>query len=187
MPNFLVGAAILPHLCGKKVILDIHDSMPETYLTKFDKGLNRLIFRLLCWEEALCCSIAHKVICVNHVQSAALIKRKISPKKMVISMNVPDPGVFVIDTTRNRKSDKNGFKLVYHGTLTSRLGIDIAIRAVAKLVDEIPGLEFFIMGNGDDLDEYVRLSKSLGLNGQVHFNRKMVPIEKLGEMIQQMN
>ena len=37
MPDFLVLAGIIPRCFKKKLILDIHDSMPETYSTKFDK------------------------------------------------------------------------------------------------------------------------------------------------------
>ena len=35
MPDFMVGAALLPRLFGAKVILDVHDVMPEIYMTKF--------------------------------------------------------------------------------------------------------------------------------------------------------
>ncbi len=35
MPDALVFAAVIPRLCGAKVILDIHDPMPETYGSKF--------------------------------------------------------------------------------------------------------------------------------------------------------
>src|SRR5205085_9545122 len=36
MPNFLVIAALPARLLGARVILDIHDTMPEAYATKFD-------------------------------------------------------------------------------------------------------------------------------------------------------
>lgn len=187
MPNFLVFTAILPRLLGKKVVLDIHDSVPETYCTKFGGQMNRLLFKVLCREEALCCGFAHIVICVNHVQRAALIQRGINPKKMVISLNVPDPKIFTPKPQTNKPENKNGFRLVYHGTITKRLGIDIAITSLTRLTHEIPGLEFFILGTGEDLDEYARLGQKLGLNGQIHFNRKMVPMDQLCEMIAEMD
>ena len=37
MPNFLVFTGVLPKLFGKKLILDIHDTMIETYEGKFRK------------------------------------------------------------------------------------------------------------------------------------------------------
>src|SRR5262249_20741567 len=38
MPNFLVFAALAPKLHGAKVILDIHDLLPELYANKFQGG-----------------------------------------------------------------------------------------------------------------------------------------------------
>src|SRR5262249_542632 len=35
MPDFLVFSTIIPRLCGAKVILDIHDPMPNTFASKF--------------------------------------------------------------------------------------------------------------------------------------------------------
>ena len=49
MPNFLVLAGVLPRLFGKKVILDIHDSIPETYSGKFGK-MPKVLYKLLCLE-----------------------------------------------------------------------------------------------------------------------------------------
>ncbi len=94
MPNFLVLAGILPRMFGKKMILDIHDSTPETYFARYGKTANKMLFKILCWEEALCCKFVSKVICVNHVQRDVLVKRGIPSKKIAISMNVPDPKWF---------------------------------------------------------------------------------------------
>jgi glycosyltransferase involved in cell wall biosynthesis len=90
MPNFLVFAAILARVCGKKLILDIHDSVPETYAAKFYKNPNKLLFWLLCCEEAVCCLLVHKIICVNHPQRDTLVRRGINSAKIIVSMNVPD-------------------------------------------------------------------------------------------------
>ena len=52
IPDFLVFAALIPRMFGCKLILDIHDSVPETYLTKFS-GKKDLLFKLLCLEESV--------------------------------------------------------------------------------------------------------------------------------------
>ena len=77
MPDFLIFAAIVPRLLGRKVILDIHDSVPETFIGKF-KSHSGLMFRLLCLEESICCRLAHRIICVNHPQRDVLVSRGIS-------------------------------------------------------------------------------------------------------------
>ena len=165
MPDFLIFSAILPRLFQKKVILDIHDSMPETYSTKFAGGSNRLLFKMLCIEEAVCCALANKVICVNHLQRDVLVKRGLDSKKITVSMNVPDHKKFSMKKNgKGVQKSRKGFRLVYHGTLAKRLGVDLAIEAAAMLVDEIPGLELNILGHGDDMQEFVELSRNLGID-----------------------
>lgn len=188
MPDFLVFSAILSRLFGTKVVLDIHDSMPETYCAKFESSSNRLLFRTLCWEEAACCWFADKVICVNHIQRDALIRRGIPAHKIEVSMNVPDHKRFNLNKKikTGRKSWEN-VKLVYHGTITKRLGVDLAIRAVANLIDEIPGLEFHILGHGDDIEEFIELSKNLGAEKCIYFSKKMVPLEDLVDILSGMD
>jgi glycosyltransferase involved in cell wall biosynthesis len=187
MPDFLVFAATLPCILKRKVVLDIHDSLPETYAAKYDDAENRFLFKLLCWEETLCCKFASKIICVNHVQRDALIKRGIPAEKIIVSMNVPDHKKFsLIHTKQSENTSSHTFKLIYHGTITKRLGVDFAIKAVAKLIDKIPGLEFHIFGDGDDVKEFIELSKVLGIDSIVHFN-KMILLEDLISIISGMD
>ena len=133
MPNFLVLAGLLPRVFGKRMILDIHDSTPETYFARYGEKANKLLFKLLCWEESLCSKFVSKVICVNHVQRDALVKRGLPSKKIAISMNVPDPKWFKTNGTPRDNPRNQNIKMIYHGTIAKRLGIDLAIRAFAKI------------------------------------------------------
>ena len=179
MPNFLVFAGIVPRIFGKKVILDVHDTVPETYGAKFDT-YNSKLFSVLCLEERIACAFSSKIICVNHVQSASLVKRGIPERKIVISMNVPDPFRFnpkMVKAHIKRKS--NTFRLIYHGTIAKRLGIDLIIHAVAMLKNEIPDIEFQIWGkSGEDMDGLFRLSCELNIRDKITF-REPVSIERL--------
>ena len=75
IPDFLVLAGVIPRLAGKKVVLDVHDSVPETFATKFSGG--SVVWKALCLEERLSALVAHKVICVNHPQRDTLVARGI--------------------------------------------------------------------------------------------------------------
>jgi glycosyltransferase involved in cell wall biosynthesis len=188
MPDFLVFSAMLPKLFRRKIILDIHDSMPETYAAKFKQRMGGILFRILCWEEILCSKFADKIICVNHVQKEAIMSRGVEAKKIKVLLNVPDPQKFSIGSkTHSAEKSRKSFNLVYHGTLTRRLGIDLAIMAVARLISSIPELEFHILGNGDDMDEFIELSRSLGVSRSIHFNKKMIPVEQLAEELRGMH
>ena len=185
MPDFLIFSAIVPRLLGRKVILDIHDSIPETYIGKFKKN-SALMFRFLCMEEAVCCRLAHRIICVNHPQRDLLASRGIPEHKISVSMNVPDERWF--GNGSNGDSERtvpDSFNLVFHGTLARRLGVDLTIHAISNLNGRIPGLKFHIIGTGDDLEELVALTESLSLGSCVQFHGP-VPIEDLASALRPM-
>lgn len=186
MPNFLVFSAMIPRLSEKKVILDIHDSVPETYVAKFGTN-SSFIFKLFSFEEALCCRFAQNIICVNHPQRDVLVKRGIPADKIFVSMNVPHRRWFGVDLqNENETQQADDFNLVYHGTLAKRLGIDLTIHALAKLIDKIPNLKFHVYGEGDDLDEFVALRDQLGLQNHVNFNPSR-PLESLLPALRRMH
>jgi len=175
LPDFLVFAAVLPRLAGKKVVLDVHDSVPETFATKFSG--NPLLYKALCLEERVSAAVAHKVICVNHPQRDVLVARGIPAAKTFVSMNVPDPRIF---GTATPEHTANGhFNLVYHGTMAERLGVDLVIRAVAQLRERIPGLTLHLWGGGDDLPTFEGLASELGVRDRVSFKPKGFPLDEL--------
>jgi glycosyltransferase involved in cell wall biosynthesis len=181
MPDFVVFAAVLPRLLGRPVVLDIHDSMPETFSGKFPTLFGRAFFRAMCAEEKLCSLFATKIICVNHPQKEILVNRGIPSDKIIVLMNVPDDKRFTRYGTATRH-DTTKFRLVYHGTIAHRLGVDLIIRAVAKLRDSIPGLEFHIVGNGDDEQSCIRLVNEMGLEQHVFF-RGPIPLDNLPSLL----
>jgi glycosyltransferase involved in cell wall biosynthesis len=187
MPNFLVLAGVLPRLFGKKMILDIHDSTPETYFARYGKTANQLLFKILCWEETLCCKFVSKVICVNHVQRDVLVKRGIPSKKITISMNVPDPKWFRTNGMPKDIKHSKKLKMIYHGTIAKRLGIDLAIRAFAKICRNDSEMEFHILGYGEGIDECMELCRLLDLDDHVYFSKKLLPLESLLDILKDMD
>jgi glycosyltransferase involved in cell wall biosynthesis len=169
------------------MILDIHDSTPETYFAKYGGKANKALFRLLCWEEALSCYFVNKIICVNHVQRDELVKRGIPSKKITISMNVPDPKWFGANKITNSRHQNNDIKMVYHGTIANRLGIDLAIRAFAKNCHVDLRMDFYILGGGEASDECRELIDTLHIDDHVHFSNKMLPLESLLDFLKDMN
>lgn len=188
MPNFLIFAGILPRIFGRKMILDVHDSVPETFRGRFGK-LSEPFYRILCLEESICCALAHKVVCVNDVQREVLIKRGISAKKVAVLLNVPDHKIFEFDPERAQSyvNHKRTFNLVYHGTIDPMLGVDLAIEAVSHLTDRIPGIHFYILGKGRGLDQLICLARKLEIEDRVHFSRKNFPLEVLPTLLKEMD
>ncbi len=67
VPDFLVFAAWCPKLTGAKVVLDIHDIVPEFYGSKFGKQEDTAAVRVLKWMERLSARYADHVIIANHL------------------------------------------------------------------------------------------------------------------------
>ena len=181
LPDFLVVSALLPRLAGCRVVLDVHDSVPETFATKFAK--RPFVWSLLCLEERLSALLAHRVICVNHPQRDTLVARGIRRSKTFISMNVPDPRIFnhaAGPAAGQPPVARNGhINLVYHGTMAERLGVDLVIRAVARLEQRIPGIRLHLWGHGDDLASFQRLARELSVHDRVLFEPKGFPLQDL--------
>jgi glycosyltransferase involved in cell wall biosynthesis len=179
MPNFLVFSAIIPRVFAKKVILDLHDTVPETFATKFSRA-SSFLFKLLCLEEHISCSFAQRLFCVNHVQCETVVKRGILKEKVSIIMNVPDDRLINYRTSNGASRARDGaFKIIYHGTISERLGIDLIIQATARLCRSLHDLEVYLWGRGDDVESFVRLAKELKVEERIHFNKKHVPMNIL--------
>jgi glycosyltransferase involved in cell wall biosynthesis len=184
LPDFLVFAALLPRLAGCKVVLDVHDSFPETYATKFSG--HPLVWKALCLEERLSALVAHRVICVNEPQRDALLARGIPRSKTFVSMNVPDPRIFRRDDLNLAAEPSDHFELVYHGTMAERLGVDLIIRAVANLSQRIPRVRLNLWGHGDDLPVFTQLAEGLGVKERIRFEPKGYPLPELPKHLRRM-
>jgi len=186
LPDFLVAAALLPRLAGRKVVLDIHDSIPETFATKFSDA--SVLWRLLCLEEQWSARLAHRVICVNHPQRDTIVGRGLAQPKTLVSMNVPDPALFRRQNPVRRAIPADGhFDLVYHGTMAERLGVDLAIRALALVRQQIPNVRLHLWGRGDDLPAFQRLAAETGVADAIDFQPKGFPLAELRDRLAPMH
>jgi glycosyltransferase involved in cell wall biosynthesis len=186
LPDFLVFAGLVPRLVGKKVVLDIHDSVPETFAAKF-KGRS-LLHRLLCLEERISARVAHKVICVNQPQREQLVSRGIPCEKTAISMNVPDPRLFApVPAASAPVEHAERLNLVYHGTMAERLGVDLIIRAVPLVRERFPYVQLHLWGRGDDLAEFQRLGDELRVSDAITFRPNGYRLEELAAQLASMD
>lgn len=182
LPDFLVFCALLPRLLGATVILDIHDLMPEFYASRFKSGFNSLPVKLVQFQEWISCRFASKVFTVSEWWRQSLINRGVNPDKCFVVMNVANDTVFNGVVTPAYRSDA-AFHLIYHGTITYRYGIDVALKAVAKAKKELPHIKFTIHGRGEYLSELMKLAQELNLDKTVHFSSELMPIEELPRLL----
>ncbi|MCL2690505.1 MAG: glycosyltransferase family 4 protein [Chitinispirillia bacterium] len=180
VPDFEVFAALIPKLFGAKIVLDIHDIVPELFASKFGAKHGSLLFKMLVFVERASMAFADHVIVANHIWHERLISRSVSSKKCSVVMNYPDTHIFTCESSRRIKN--GSYIMVYPGTLSIHQGLETAIRAVEMLKKEIPELQLHIYGKGTDEGYFQSLVKELKLEKQVFFNG-IVPIEKLPQVI----
>lgn len=170
MPDFLVFAAIIPKLLGCKVILDIHEPMPEMFMCKYRLGKPSAVLRLLKLQERLSLGFADHVLVVHHPLQEVLIKRWGLHQNMSVLLNTPDEGVF--GETLNQRmpnASMKSFTLVYAGTVAKRYNLAFAIRGVDLLKETIPSIRLMIVGEGEDIPRLKRMVKTRGLQRFVEF------------------
>jgi len=182
LPDFLIFSATIPKISGARLILDLHDLMPEFYSARFSSGMASLPSRLLRWQEKLSCLFADHVITVTELWRQTLIERGVPAKKVSVVMNVANDRIFNKSNVKPVANDGH-FNLIYHGQLSQRYGIDLAIQAVYLLVREIPDIRFTIHGRGDYLNELLLFTKKLGLASHVQFSTQYVPTLELPQLV----
>lgn len=182
MPDFLVFAALIPKLFGAKVILDIHDPMPEFYQSKFGVEQNAFAIRVLRLQERLSAWFANHIITANENFKALFIKRGSKPEKITVIPNVPNPKLFAGPVG---DADAEGFTMIYPGTVAPRYGLAIAIEAISRLKDEMPELRLRIIGSFNEHTEALRaLVGKLQLDDRVSFE-PAVPIDQISALMRQ--
>jgi glycosyltransferase involved in cell wall biosynthesis len=67
--------------------------------------------------------------------------------------------------------------------VTRRYGLDLAVRAIATLRDEIPGIRLTILGRGDAMAELAALRSELRLERNVELRDEYLHAEQLPDLI----
>lgn len=165
IPDFLVFSALLPKLTGAKIILDIHDILPELYMSKFGARKESLAYRGLTFVEKLSAMCSDHVIIANHIWHSRYVSRAVKPQKCTVIMNYPDLKLFF--PRRNSRQD-SVFTFVYPGTLSWHQGLDIAVKAFALLSRKVENCRFDIYGHGPTRGDLINLIAELGLAEKVH-------------------
>lgn len=178
-PDFLVFTTLIPRLMGAKVILDLHDLMPEFFTTRFHSDWSSLPTRLVRWQERIACRFADHVITVSKHWRQTLIKRGVPANRCSVVMNLADERIFARSPEmRQIEREDSQFCLIYHGAITERYGLDLLLRAVSLVRKEIPGIYLTIVGDGEYRGKLVGMARELDLEGHARFERH-IPVEQL--------
>jgi len=180
IPNFLVFSALVPRLGGARVLLDMRDPLPEFFEAKYRLSEAHPLVRGLLAEERISARFAAQVVTVHHTM-ATLYERSVPAAKIGVVMNAPDPRVFAVEG--NAQRDPSDRTMLYAGTVASRYGVDLALRALALLRNEIPALRLRVVGDGDLVPELRAVARAEHLEDRVSFDGP-VPLEAIPRIVQ---
>ncbi len=150
MPDVLVFAALIPKLFGTKVILDLHDPMPELMMTIFNTGKESWAVKLMAFLEKQSIAFADMVLTVNRTCEELFALRSGGASKISVVMNTPNEQIFryspvKLDDAAVPRIGKP-FVIMYHGTLVERNGLDLAVEALAQVRQSVPEAELRVYG-----------------------------------------
>ena len=174
MPDILVLSGVVPKALGAKVILDLHDPMPELMMTIFNAGQESRSVRLMRWLEKWSIARADRVITVNLACKRIFASRSCAADKIGVVMNSPDEAIFPLCAPRRRCTEGEArskpFVIMYHGSVVERNGLDLAVKALARVKTEIPGAELRIFGRKTPfLEQVLADSQQMGLGNCVRY------------------
>jgi glycosyltransferase involved in cell wall biosynthesis len=185
MPDFLVFCALVPKLMGAKVLLDIHDPMPNTFASKFKSGERGLFFKMLLWQEKLSAAFADRVLTVHEPVKAHVLvaQHRLSAQKIEVVPNFPDDRLFAL---RQPRPPDGMLRLVFHGTVLERNGLGNAMRALASMRHQ-DRVRVKIIGEGDFSERLKELIRTENLQAIVHFDNRMYPLDQIPALLADCN
>lgn len=133
MPDVLVLAALLPKLRGTPIVLNFHDTFPELFATLFDRAPDHPTVRLIRAEERFSAAFADGHVFVTAEARDLLRARGVAAERTQIVMNTPDERVFGERRAPQAPPATEELRVVYHGGLADRFGVETLVRAVALL------------------------------------------------------
>ncbi len=184
LPDFLVFVTLIPKLCGAKVVLDMHEAMPELFRSKFGLNKRHPLGRVTEWVEGYSTRYADYVLAVGESVLQLYISRGLMRSKVAVIPNTPDDNLFDYEKYKNQKpkTSNKEFIVISHGTVLKRYGYQVLIKSVPYLKKDIPNLKVMILGTGEFLESLRLLVEQMGIQDYVTF-MGYVPLEKVPSII----
>ncbi|MGW1617601.1 glycosyltransferase family 4 protein [Streptomyces sp. NPDC002172] len=174
-PDLLFLPALWLKRRGARFVFDQHDLVPELYLSRFDRGED-LLYRAVCALERRTYRAADIVLATNESYRDVAIRRGgRRPEDVFVVRSAPAVERFQPVPPEPELKRGKPHLLCYLGVMGPQDGVDYALRALAKLRDELGRTDWHavFVGSGDAFDAMVELSRRLGLGEQVQFTGRI--------------
>jgi glycosyltransferase involved in cell wall biosynthesis len=184
MPDFMVFSALVPKLMRARVLLDIHDPMPETWESKFKGARRNWMHKLLLWQEQLSAWFADRVLTVHEpVKQNILLQHNLPGQPIFVVSNFPDDSMF---PPRESVPCNGSIRLVFHGTILERSGLGQMLLALSRITHK-DRISAKVIGEGDFSEAFALQIQHLKLEGMVEFVNASVPVNEIPAAIADCN
>jgi glycosyltransferase involved in cell wall biosynthesis len=176
-PDTFWALAVPYRLFGKRYVFDHHDLCPELYVARFGASrAGNLPHRALRWLESRQFRTADLVISTNEsYRQVAITRGRVPPDRVVVVRSGPSRERFATVRAEDPAHRRGRRHLVaYLGVMAPQDGVDHLLRAAQTLVCRgRTDVAWTLMGAGDSFDDLKALSRTLGLDGHVHFTGRI--------------
>jgi len=156
------------------VIFDMHENYPEALKAFQKKGvLNFLLknYKAAKLLEKICIKMSDAIITVVRENSERLIEQGVNGDKIYLVSNTVDLETFAVepvdDNIVERYKDK--IVLLYSGYVTPERGLDVVVKGISFLKNQLTNVKLLIIGNGIFVPPLIKLVSQLSLNDFVEF------------------
>jgi glycosyltransferase involved in cell wall biosynthesis len=179
MPDALVFAAWRPKLRGTPLILNFHDTFPELFATLFDRSPRHPLVRLVRLEERVSAGLADGLVFVTPEARELLADRGITAPRTQVVMNTPDERVFGERRAAAAPPSRGELRVVYHGGLAERFGVETLVQAVAQLRDRGLPVRLDVFGADAEADAKLAALAAEHAPESVHVAPQPTPVEEI--------
>jgi glycosyltransferase involved in cell wall biosynthesis len=161
IPDYLVFCAIIPKLFGAKIVLDLHEFMPEVFATKFEIPMGSKQVKIAKRLQKISVAYANIVFVVSEKQKQNIFQST-QKENLYVIMNLPKKDIFKFRNMSDflvKNHLENSFIVSYVGGINPERELDIVIRAIKYAEKKIPNIAFVFCGVGEE--EYISSIKRL--------------------------
>ncbi len=156
------------------IILDYGENFPAMYKSSGKQQIRHYITRNVRFAATLertCARWAGHVWVVVEENRDRLVEMGISRTKITVLSNTPElSGIMrekAVSSFCSRSNDC--FRMIFVGVVTVNRGLDLILRSIHYMLEKEGGIEFLVVGDGNDRPRLERLATSLGIGHSVNF------------------
>ena len=184
LPEFLVFTTLINKLFGSTIILDGRDITVDLLASRWRRKGIAVVRMVAIFVEKLVTGMCDEIITASSGFKRSLVSRGVPEEKIKVMVNTADETIFRFDSGRTFTKIAEQARLIYHGTVSERFGLLVAVKAMKTICKEIPGSVLHIFGFFDPayrkkIEEYIygaKLEESVKLC-------KPLPLEEIQKQI----